>query len=45
MSARCDLEGHNVLTLNLAHDMVIGKKDVKQEKIQRGRKDFTNSPD
>ena len=26
MSARCDLEGPNILTLNLAHDMVIGKK-------------------
>lgn len=28
MSARCDLEGHNILTLNLAHDIVTGKKDV-----------------
>lgn len=28
MSARCDLEGHNILTLNLAHDIVTGKKDA-----------------
>jgi hypothetical protein len=26
MSARCDLEGHNILTLNLAHDIVTGDK-------------------
>ena len=30
MSARCDLEGHNILTLNLAHDIVVGKKDAKE---------------
>jgi predicted outer membrane protein len=30
MSARCDLEGHNILTLNLAHEIVCGKKDTKQ---------------
>lgn len=24
LSARCDLEGHNILTLNLAHDIVTG---------------------
>jgi len=28
LSARCDLEGHNVLTLNLDHDIVTGKKSV-----------------
>ncbi len=28
MSARCDLEGHNILTLNLAHDIVMGKMDA-----------------
>lgn len=28
MSARCDLEGHNILTLNLAHDIATGKKDA-----------------
>jgi hypothetical protein len=30
MSARCDLEGHNILTLNLAHDIVTGDKDTEQ---------------
>ena len=30
MSARCDLEGHNILTLNLAHDIVTGKKDTEE---------------
>jgi len=25
LKARCDLEGHNILTLNLAHDIVTGK--------------------
>lgn len=30
MSARCDLEGHNILTLNLAHDIIMGKKSVEQ---------------
>jgi predicted outer membrane protein len=28
LSARCDLEGHNILTLNLAHDIVMGKMDA-----------------
>ena len=28
MSARRDLEGHNILTLNLAHDIAIGKMDA-----------------
>lgn len=27
LSGRCDLEGHNILTLNLAHDIATGKKD------------------
>ncbi|HXH30258.1 MAG TPA: hypothetical protein VNJ01_05575, partial [Bacteriovoracaceae bacterium] len=35
MSARCDLEGHNILTLNLAKDIISGKKSVAQ-----ARKDF-----
>lgn len=35
MTARCDLEGHNILTLNIAHDIVTGKKDVAA-----GRKAF-----
>ena len=30
LSARCDLEGHNILTLNLDHDIVTGKKTVQQ---------------
>lgn len=30
LSARCDLEGHNILTLNLDHDIVMGKKSVEQ---------------
>ncbi|MDQ3006571.1 MAG: DUF4142 domain-containing protein [Chloroflexota bacterium] len=30
LSARCDLEGHNVLTLNLDHDIVMGKKSVQE---------------
>lgn len=35
LSARCDLEGHNILTLNLANDIVNGKKNVAD-----ARKDF-----
>lgn len=30
LSARCDLEGHNILTLNLDHDIVTGKKSVEE---------------
>lgn len=30
LSARCDLEGHNILTLNLAHDIVTGKMTAQQ---------------
>ena len=30
MSARCDLEGHNILTLNLARDIIAGTKTVPQ---------------
>lgn len=30
LSARCDLEGHNILTLNLDHDIVTGKMTVEQ---------------
>lgn len=29
LSARCDLEGHNILTLNIANDVLTGKKDAK----------------
>ncbi|MBA4144083.1 MAG: hypothetical protein H0X43_14220 [Nitrosospira sp.] len=37
MSARCDLEGHNILTLNLAHDIITGKKDVEQARRAFGQ--------
>lgn len=30
LSARCDLEAHNVLTLNLDHDIVTGKMTVQE---------------
>lgn len=30
LSARCDLEGHNILTLNLAHDIATGKKGASE---------------
>jgi len=30
MSARCDLEGHNILTLNIANDIITGKKDAEE---------------
>lgn len=30
VSARCDLEGHNILTLNLVNDIVIGKKTAAE---------------
>lgn len=30
LSARCDLEGHNILTLNLDHDIVTGKRTVAE---------------
>lgn len=36
MSARCDLEGHNILTLNLAHDIASGKTDAT-----KARKSFS----
>ncbi len=31
MSARCDLEGHNVLTLNLARDIINEPKPLRQQ--------------
>lgn len=37
MSARCDLEGHNILTLNLAHDIITGKKDVEEARKAFGQ--------
>ena len=36
LSARCDLEGHNILTLNLNHDIVTGKKSVKEARTAFG---------
>ena len=37
MSARCDLEAHNVLTLNLNHDIATGKRTVSQARQQFGK--------
>ncbi len=37
MSARCDLEGHNILTLNLAHDIVRGKLTATQAREAFGQ--------
>ncbi|MBC7789174.1 MAG: DUF4142 domain-containing protein [Anaerolineae bacterium] len=36
LSARCDLEGHNILTLNLDHDIVMGKKTVQEARTAFG---------
>ena len=36
MSARCDLEGHNILTLNLANDIVTGKKSAAAARKEFG---------
>ncbi|MEJ7736172.1 MAG: DUF4142 domain-containing protein [Chitinophagaceae bacterium] len=36
MSARCDLEGHNILTHNLAVDIINGKKTVEQARVAFG---------
>ncbi len=37
MSARCDLEGHNILTLNLANDIVMGKKSAAEARKAFGQ--------
>jgi predicted outer membrane protein len=37
MSARCDVEAHNILTLNLAHDIVTGKKTTEEARKAFGR--------
>lgn len=37
MSARCDLEGHNILTLNLANDIAMGKTDAKRARAWQER--------
>lgn len=36
MSARCDLEGHNILTLNLARDIINESKTVEQARVAFG---------
>lgn len=37
MAARCDLEGHNILTLNLAHDIVNDKLNADQAREEFGK--------
>ena len=37
MSARCDLEAHNLLTLNLAHDIIEGKKTAAEARVAFGK--------
>jgi len=36
LSARCDKEGNNLLALNLAHDVITGKKTVEQARRSYG---------
>jgi len=36
LKARCDLEGHNILTLNLANDIVTGKMTAEQARTAFG---------
>ncbi|MDO8863700.1 DUF4142 domain-containing protein [Haliea sp. E1-2-M8] len=36
LSARCDLESNNVLTLHLAHEVIEGKKNVQQARKEFG---------
>ena len=36
MSARCDLEGNNFLALNLANDIIMGKKSVEEARKAYG---------
>ncbi|MBC7925030.1 MAG: DUF4142 domain-containing protein [Bryobacteraceae bacterium] len=37
MSARCDLEGHNILTLNLANDIATANKSARQARKEFGQ--------
>jgi hypothetical protein len=37
IAARCDKEENNILALNLAHDVITGKKDVKQARDEYAR--------
>ena len=36
LSARCDKEGNNILALNLAHDIITGKKTVDEARMAYG---------
>lgn len=36
LSARCDLEGHNILTLNLARDIIEGKTTAQEARVSFG---------
>jgi len=36
ISARCDVEGHNILSLNLANDIISGKLDAEQARAKFG---------
>ncbi|WP_367872224.1 DUF4142 domain-containing protein [Luteolibacter sp. Populi] len=36
ISARCDVEGHNLLSLNLAHDIISGKLNAEQAREKFG---------
>ncbi|MEO5675417.1 MAG: hypothetical protein ABIQ74_12300 [Chitinophagales bacterium] len=36
LSARCDMEGNNLLALNLAHDIITGKKTVEEARKAYG---------
>lgn len=37
LTARCDLEGHNILTFNLDHDIITGKKTVEEAREAFGK--------
>ncbi len=37
LSARCDKEANNILALNLAHDIITGKKSVEQARSDYGK--------
>jgi hypothetical protein len=37
LSARCDKEANNLLALNLAHDVITGKKSVEQARSEYGK--------
>lgn len=37
LSARCDLEGHNILTLNISNDILTGKKSAEEARTAFGK--------